>query len=818
MSRNRLIATGIGWLFCLTATAQFGNEWIDYNQSYYKLKVVEDGFYRVTAAELQANGFPVSSVPANRIQLFRRGEEVAIQVNSSGGLLNYLEFYGIKNAGEGDTELYIQPEAQPHDEYNLFTDTAAYFLTWKLTSETGARMGLSALNDITGLTPEAYHLDEELSIEITNYASGIKFGSGSSFSLSEYDYGEGWTGGFVSKGGFKQFDLTLDSYESSGSDPQIELVLVGGNTLSHNVDVQIGSSIGSLRNIGNVQFADRTFESATFSFLDSDIGPSGELVVQILTTGFAGATDRVSTALVRVTYPQALSMTPTENKLFALRDLATSDRAYLQISTTNAGGTEIYDVSNPLSPIRVVSTNFSDRLECIISGPATIRKVLAVTNRLVIADIESVDLTAVDITSDYLIVTHPALQQNASDGLDPVKAFSDYRASVAGGGYSLTTLNFFDVVNQFNYGDVSPIAIKRLVDFAITNGSPQALFLIGKGRTPDRNFYRLNEHSVVNVPTYGDPGGDLMFSSGLGVDPIIPILAVGRLNAFDSEEVKSYLDKVKEMELIPFDNLNRKSVLQLSGGQSAGELSIFKQYIEGFEQVLEGDFLGGLAINVGKETTQNVEVVDVVQEINDGVSLVTFFGHSSGTVTDIEVGRVSDGQFGYDNQAKYPVFLVNGCNAGDIFGSNFTFGEDWMITPNLGALGFIAHADFVASSALKRYSDIFHNVSFTEEAWFGKELGSVILECSKMYLDTYGTSNLSQTQALQVVLQGDPMIKIFGADKPDYEIMPERVWTASFDGDQLLAAQDSFKLNFVVRNFGRSISDSLIVQVRRTLP
>ena len=818
MLQNKIFSSILLVALAFMSNAQFGNEWIDYTQSYFKIKIVEDGFYRVTASELQAQGFPVASVPANRIQLFRRGQEVAIQVNSSRGVLNYLEFYGLKNSGEGDVNLYIEPEAQPHDSYNLFTDTATYFLTWKLIPETGSRMGFSSLSDFTGLTPEIFHLEEDLTVDFSSYASGIKFGSGFSASLSQYDFGEGWTGPFISKGRFKQFDLVLNNYENTGIDPKLELVIVGGNTLNHNVDVEVGRDIANLRNIGNVQFSNRSFKRATFSFLDSDIGASGEMVVRVNTTGFTGASDHVSTALIRVTYPQTVSMTSAENKLFTTRELLPTDRAYLQIETSNAAGTEIYDISNALNPVRITSTNFSDRLECIIPGPETERKILAVTNPIFVAKVEPVSFEAVDVTSDYLIVTHAALRQVASDGLDPIQSFADYRASIVGGGYSSVILNFFDVVDQFNFGDISPLAIRNLLDFAITNGTPEALFLIGKGRTPDANFYRLNNHAEVNVPTFGDPGGDLLFSSGLGAEPFVPVLPVGRLNAFDSEGVKSYVDKVIEMEAVPFDNLNRKNVLQLSGGQSSHELASFKNNIEDFEKVLEADFLGGLAINVGKETTENVEVVDVVDEINDGVSLVTFFGHSSGTVTEIEIGRVSDGQFGYNNQAKYPVFLVNGCNAGDIYGTNFTFGEDWMITPKVGALAFIAHADFAGSGALKRYSDIFYDLSFAQEAWFSKSLGSIIIESSRLYFERYGTSNASQTQALQVVLQGDPMVKIFGINQPDYEIVNERIWVDSFENGQLIAAQDSFKVNMVVRNYGRTVSDPLIVQIRRTLP
>lgn len=814
MKKNSLIS--LFWLLSMAAFGQYGNEWIDENQEYYKIKVVEDGFYRVTATELEAQGFPTNSVPSSRIQLFRRGEEVAIRVNSTGGVLNYLEFYGERNKGEGDADLYLQPGHQPHQEYNLFTDTATYFLTWKLTAENGLRMGLSTLNDPSGLTPDSYHLNDPTTLKTSDYASGIKFGSGSSFTLSDYDNGEGWTGPFRSKGSSETFTFTLDNL-TTGADPSVEVVLIGGNTLNHNVDILAGPNTGSLRNIGNVQFSNRGTITQSFSFLNSDVNADGTFVVRVNTTGFDGAADRVSTALVRVTYPEELTMSASENKEFHLRTIGTSERAYVRIFTTNAAGTDIYEISNPKRPVRISTTNFSDRLECIIPGPETDRSILAVTGFQSIVKIQPAEFNFIE-DLDFTIITHPALRENASDGLDPIQAYADYRSSVEGGGLTTQIFTTFEAFDLFNYGAASPIAIQRLADWLHDNGSPQALFLIGKGRTSDENFYRNTSHTVVNVPTYGSPGGDLPFVRGLGSNPLTPDLAIGRLNAFTPEDVKAYLDKVKEHEARPYDQLNRKNILQLSGGQSAQELAQFNFFIRDFESQLESDFLGGRAINFSKQTSNAVEVIDVVKEVNDGLGMITFFGHSSGTVTDIEIGRVSDPQFGFSNQGQYPIILVNGCNAGDIFGSNFTFGEDWMHTPDLGAIAVMANADFASSTSLKRWSDLFHEVAFTTEESFGNPIGEVIREVSQAYYDRFGTSNLSQTQVLQALLQGDPMVRVFGAAAPDYEITNESLSVKSFDNGPLFAVQDSFKLDLAIKNYGRTVTDSLLVQVRRTLP
>ena len=39
----------------------FGNEWIDYNQEYYKISIIQDGIYRLTYDDLNNAGFPQSN-------------------------------------------------------------------------------------------------------------------------------------------------------------------------------------------------------------------------------------------------------------------------------------------------------------------------------------------------------------------------------------------------------------------------------------------------------------------------------------------------------------------------------------------------------------------------------------------------------------------------------------------------------------------------------------------------------------------------------------------------------------------------------------
>jgi hypothetical protein len=47
----------------------FGNEWIDYSKTYFRIPVSADGIYRLSTATLTAAGVP-NSVAGDRFQLF----------------------------------------------------------------------------------------------------------------------------------------------------------------------------------------------------------------------------------------------------------------------------------------------------------------------------------------------------------------------------------------------------------------------------------------------------------------------------------------------------------------------------------------------------------------------------------------------------------------------------------------------------------------------------------------------------------------------------------------------------------------------------
>ncbi len=297
------------------ATAQsFGNEWINPNQQYYKVTVGETGIYRLTPADLQAAGFPVAGVDPRRLQLFFRGQEQAIVVQGQQDArfdpADAILFYGRQNDGTLDAELYLAPEAQPHPYYNLYSDTTAYFLTWRLDAGVGRRMATFSENNVSNLPAEPFHLREEAQHFATEFSAGRQYPVGSATKiaahLSDFDYGEGWTGTRLKQGETADYPIRVVDPAPSGPRPQLTLMLAGRNNLPHNVTVRVGPNAGALRTLTDVTFNYYDSYQLTETLEWSDVG-ADQLVVRLTVNGVGGQADNVSLSYARLTYAQSVN-------------------------------------------------------------------------------------------------------------------------------------------------------------------------------------------------------------------------------------------------------------------------------------------------------------------------------------------------------------------------------------------------------------------------------------------------------------------------------------------------------------------------------
>lgn len=815
------------WIALGSAYGQ-NNRWIDFSIDYYKIPTASSSVYRLSFTTLSASGINMAGFDPRDIRVYHRGQEVAVHVQGQeDGVFDaqdFIEFIGMKNDATLDRDLYQNPDDIPNPYFNTHSDTTAFFLT-VTPGIRGRRMQMRGLP--AQAVPVVATYEKRLIEDFADqYSLGRTYFPG--VRLSNYDKGQGWTGSNIARGNNRVFNYNNLGDIQNTPIPKLELSIVGRSETNHRTSVQIGPSLAGLRELGPYEYEGFANQVVRENLTSSDFSPSGNLVVRVASMGVENAVDNISVNYIRVDYntlvspgdvdQQTLYFPPGLSKI----QIPGITRAYVA-----------FDVSDFNSVIRHEASLTNGVFETGAGKAGSSSKLMIQSTGSIIEPnvLQRVRFrNLLDQPANFLIISNALLGRPAATYGNPVQAYAAYRASPAGGGFDTLTVNIDQLYNQFSFGEKSPLAVRDFLKAYYPKYTPENLLLIGRAfgiyntqRSGNVNYYYRNNPSIFSfqelVPTFGYPYSDNQFTVGL--DPAQPIrqdIAVGRLPARTPDDVASYLDKIKEKEAFGVQEDWQKNILHLSGGRSAFELERFFNFLNGFKAVAEDIYLGGKVSTIRKRTNATVELINVSDQVNEGVSLLTFFGHAAPSVTDVDIGFASVNELNYRNKGKYPVLLLNGCDAGNAFGAAYTFGEDWINTPDRGASNFLAHADIGIDVYLRRYSESFYAKAFADSSLIYQTVGKIKIESDKLMYSRYGFSEVNRSHADQMIILGDPAVRIFPANKADYAISGDDVTLSGLDDAPLSSLLDSMLLGIVVRNIGRVDLDSMEVNVTRQLP
>ncbi|RRB00891.1 putative type IX secretion system sortase PorU2 [Larkinella rosea] len=819
--RKQLLGLLVVLSSCVGAKAQrirFGNEWINHAQTYYRIPVTERAVYRLTTVDLQKAGVPVASIDPTSLQLFRRGIEQAILVSGESDRkldpTDFLEFVGEGNDGLQDTLLYRPMSAQPHPYYSMYSDTAAYFLTWRSDGKPGKRVVVSQEAKPDGAVPEPYHLAEQLVVLKTEMSNNPDTGPVPAVTQYEvyFEEGEGWTGPMQQKSKPYSQLFTLPGWVTNTSEkPQLDLLLNGRDLFQHQVDVSVGTSnrlVTTLKFNGfQLSRVTTPLQSSDFSVKD-DL--SAELVLNTVSRG-PFEFDRYSVSYVRIRYPQTISLKNGAQQILRLLPKS-GGRSYLELPDAPTS-TVVYDITEAGNPRLIAGMQEGSTRRLVVPNTTLSRQLLVTTAVVTPTRLERAVFRKLDPAKpNYLIVSHELLMKPVGQVADPVRAYAGYRASVKGGKYDTLVVSMKELFNQFSFGERTPLAIRRFADYMLTGGTGKFLFLIGRSSVYFPFRKNPNQYYLDLVPTIGNvPGSDVLLTAGLaGFPENVPAMATGRLNTLTAQDVVNYGNKVKEFENNLANVPWRKEVLHLSGGRSQSELAGFKAILNEAKGLVQQQYLGSEVTTRSKTTDEPVERIDISDKVNKGVSLITFFGHSSPTVADIDIGYVSDPVFGYRNKGRYPLMFFNGCGLGNIFYGGNVLSTNWLLTPDKGAIAILAHCFEGFTAPLNTYIIDFYKTLFTDSTYFSKPIGVVHQETTRRVLAT-SKDPLQIGNANQMVLQGDPALRLFPLPKADFQLQSSGVSRTD-------NAADSVRLRVVVTNTGRfDVRERLSITVRKRL-
>ena len=567
----------------------------------YKLLVEQDGLYQVSYTDLQNAGLPVDTLDPQTFQLFNQGAEIAIYVpgegNASFDPSEYLFFYG-----QGlDTK---------------YTNTNIYWLTWG--SEIGLRMAAKdgTLSGIAS-TPQFFtttDLLEEDHIYRTNAPSGVE---------DDHWYWDYLWG--VDSPASKNFTTTLTHLASLNA------------TVRGLFDSYVATPQHHTLIYLNGHLIDDTLwaEDTEYNF---EIDVSQDYLLEGVNTI---TVDALLDSGITVNIPYINWFEIDYHRNYTVEtDLLAFDGEdpgnwEFQLPGFTTDSLEIYDVTNPISPIRILNAvitpntgSYSLAFEDTLSGENHYLA-LSTAQRLspisIIPDNPS-DLQDTNNGADYIIITHP-------DFYTDMQPLAAHRADE---GLRTIIIDVGDIYDEFSDGIFDPNAIHDFLAFAYTNWqspAPAYVLLVGDGHYDFLD--NLGRGEPIYIPPFladvdpwlGEVPADNQYVCVSGDDPL-PDMHLGRLPVKTSTEASDVVDKILDYELVPSPgDWNQQVSFVGDDADAAGDFAAISNGIA--DNYLPTPYTSQkIYFGVTHDTIPDANNA-IINAINEGRLLVNYIGHSN---------------------------------------------------------------------------------------------------------------------------------------------------------------------------------------------
>jgi|WetSurMetagenome_2_1015567.scaffolds.fasta_scaffold00663_8 hypothetical protein len=428
----------------------------------------------------------------------------------------------------------------------------------------------------------------------------------------------------------------------------------------------------------------------------------------------------------------------------------TAGQAAVTVTGFSGSSVRVFDITDPVNPR---SVNIRTKNNSVGFMPAAAGgKYIAVSN----SAIKSVaGATAYSGSSKlkkgsakYVVITTDELKSAASK-------LASFRA---GKGYSTMVVTVDEIMNEFNYGIYSPVAIKNFLTYAYKKWSkkPQYVLLAGSGTYDYKDYL---EKGGLHVPP-------AMVATEDGLAPSdnyyvnissehIPDIAIGRLPASTSDELSGMVSKIISYERGSGTALVNKALLVADIPDSGGD---FGKDIDSVAAVFPATFTVGKLYH--SEYTDATAMNSVLlQGINSGKVFVSYFGHGGADRLSQDGIMLTSDAAAMTNLARLPVMTVMSCVVGNFAIPGYTsLGEALILNKSGGVAALWAATGMSDDKKALLLDKAFFSAAFDGSARTVGELAVTAMKNANIGADY-------QYMLDTFVILGDPALSIKGLNK-----------------------------------------------------
>jgi len=605
----------------------YGNEWIDYSETHYKIKVAEDGLYKLTRDVLEASGYPIPII-GNEIAIYHNGNLVPIYMSQNGiwNSTDYLYFYGEKNDGSLDKELYENPDWHHNPEMSLFTDTAVYFL--RKDTDSPSPQYILTENDLSQNLPPAeeyYIAKESRIIGGKNSSPTVQFSNGqiagrvqiysSTHHPDTFDIihsgvvnyyspsfleGEGIIGFKIQNppqspnDNIENIPLDFSNFKAATGESIIIDFTVAG--LSNEYTDTIPEDHHFMADFKGQNYIDTYFdgyESVDYNITISDPALIMDASEILKISALGDIIDRVGLFDINYSYPREFYL-DNEAELNFQMHVDQVEGNYIEFQNEDAVADYIL-IDRTAERLFFLDSQMDGSQEFFIPPSSYPSLDLILLERQassvyhIVENLEEVSFTDYSISQgNYVFISPPVFLEGPSY----VDFYSQFRSSALGGSYSTIVVDVEQLYDQFSYGiKQHPLSIKRFMSMAKETWSlkPEYLLLLGKGYVYHKARFNPSLYEENLIPVWGSTSSDRFFTS----DDFLPTgsIPTGRLNVTSQYELEEYIYK-----LITYSNYQpeddwRNNILHVEGGNGSYQTEFFYSELDEMAaEVTDGSF------------------------------------------------------------------------------------------------------------------------------------------------------------------------------------------------------------------------------------
>ena len=799
----------------IKAQKTYGFEWIKTYQPYVKFNITKKGLYRIDSLALLS----WNNKDPRKFQLFKNGVEQPIFIQGAAdGVFNasdFIEIYAEPNDGLGDKEIYRTAAEQPQTFRSIFSDTGVYFLT--VLPDTSLVQPLRLLpytdNDYSNYLPEPRYSVLQTIVPQEDYYYGTFLPAVDKYYISDYGEAEGMMSALIGQSQSRGFTFKTP-LAASGQNASLEIKILGAsdfflpnaNAPNHHVKIFVQANNGSKSLIIDSTF--RGYGEQKFNRIISNslLGDSTVFIVEVI-NDIAVGSDFIGVSYIQLDYLKTNQSAGFEEFL-QLNATQIAAKTLVQLNNFSGSNPIVWDFKNLK---RSVATKNAGNALALLPYSAGPRNLIAqeVSQIRYLTNIKQVNFVAPNpqIGYQYLIVSNKSLTNSA-------EAYKNYRNTK----YTTYLAYIEDLCDYYFYGNYHPLAIKHFAQHLFDKQvkSPDFLLLLGRGY--QNNLLKASwETNALNlVPALGVPSSDNLFTNGFLGNSGAPSIATGRIPASTNAEANSYLQKLIYYESNP-DSIQawRKEYLHLNGGSSSSQQLDFKQKLASLGDLVSDMPVGANVLAFGKDNsapTSDKLKEKVLSNLNNGVNMMTFYGHGSLTVLDVDFGGIDD----LIPNNKPSFYYFNGCNIGnandvDPQGTGLVYGKNYLCADAKGAIAWLAHTNLTFTNNLEdQMNQVYEQIA---HGGYGNPFG---LNLKKALENTSnGNEPFARSHALQLLLQGDPAMVLYAPALPDYKISKESLFISPNNAS---VQNDSLAIGIILQNLGKAQNDSLTINITRKFP